>query len=353
MLKRLTKTRLVKKLFIAGLVMMAVIPFLPSSAPSVGQAYLEQLQNGTIDWTKGTITVKGIGAPPKMDNLQSKAQLRPMTMQAAKSDAYRNLAAIVYGVRVDSETIVENLTVKSDVVKTQVHGFVQGAVPGEPKYFEDGTIEMEMSAKLFGKDALGGIILPVALKGGLTDVKQTPPPSSGDVMEKIKWFEEQLKKMQQELEDLKNKVIKQGRRIFAPRTAWAETKGIQMAFSDVKLHNKAYGQYTGLIIDATDVSVKPAMAPKIFSQDGSEVFGNAIVDPEAAIEKGIAVYVKSLDDAKTMVERIGENPYVAKALDVKGTLKADPVVSSEVGNELKTAVLPDPLSTCSLIIVTN
>lgn len=343
-----------KKFFMVGMAVLLAIPLLSSDTPSKGEPYLEKLQNGTIDWTTGTITVKGIGSPPSIQDLKSKAQLRPMTIQAAKSDAYRNLAAIVYGVRVDSETVVENLAVKSDVIKTSVHGFVQGAVPGEPKYFEDGTIEVEVTAKMFGGSGLGSVILPSFLKGDVgSNPNQTPPSSGGDVMEKIKWFEEQLKNLQKELEDLKNKVIKQGRRIFAPRTAWADAKGVTIAFSDVKPYNVAHGKYTGLIIDATDLGVKPAMAPKIFSQDGSEVFGNAIIDPDAAIEKGVAVYVNSLDDAKSMTERIGENPYVAKAVEVKGTLKADPVVAADIANELKTGVLPDPLSTCSLIIVTN
>lgn len=354
MIKRWMKTGLRKKLLIAGLVMMFAIPFLSTRAPSNSEPYVEQMQNGTIDWTTGTIMVKGIGSPPSVQDLKSKAQLRPMTIQAAKADAYRNLASIVYGVRVDSETIVENLAVKSDVIKTSVHGFVQGAVPGEPKYFEDGTIEVELTVKLFGNSGLGGLILPSFLKGDTKgDVKQTPPSSGGDVMEKIKWFEEQLEKMREELENLKNKVIKQGRTIFAPRTAWAEAKGIQMAFNDVKPHQIAYGKYSGLIIDASGLGVKPAMAPKILSQDGSEVFGNAIIDPDAAIEKGVAVYVKSVDDAKTMTERIGDNPYIAKAVEVKGTLKADTVVASDIAKELTESVLPDPLSTCSLIIVTN
>lgn len=354
MLKRVRKTGKSKKLLIVGIVMMFVIPFLSTSAPSKGEPYVEQMQNGTIDWTTGTIMVKGIGSPPSLQDLKSKAQLRPMTIQAAKSDAYRNLASIVYGVRVDSETVVENLVVKSDVIKTSVHGFVKGAVPGEPKYFEDGTIEVELTVKLFGNSGLGSLILPSFLKGGTkSDAKQTPPGTGSDVMEKIKWFEEQLKKMQEELEDFKNKVIKQGRNIFAPKTAWAEAKGMQMAFSDVNPHQLAYGKYSGLIIDASGLGVKPAMAPKILSQDGSEVFGNAIIDPDAAIEKGVAVYVKSLDDAKTMTERIGDNPYIAKAVDVKGSLKADPVVALDIAKELMESVLPDPLSTCSLVIVTN
>lgn len=347
------KMSLRKKLFIGGLALLFVVPFLSSDTPSKGEAYVETVKNGTIDWTTGTITVKGIGAPPAIQDLQSKAQLRPMTMQAAKSDAYRNLAAIVYGVRVDSETVVENLAVKSDVIKTSVHGFVQGAVPGEPKYFEDGTIEIAVTASLFGNTGLGSVILPSFLKNTIGSTpNQTPPSSGGDVMEKIKYFEEQLKKLQQELEEFKNKVIKQGRRIFTPMTAWAKSTFV-VAYSDVKPYNKAYGKYTGLIIDAANLGVKPAMAPKIFSEDGSEVFGNAIVDPEAAIDKGIAVYVKSLDDAKTMTERIGANPYIAKAVNVKGTLKADPVVAADIAKELKDGVLPDPLSTCSLIIVTN
>src|SRR5512139_2950167 len=80
---------------------------------------------GKVDWTTGVVTAVGIGAPPA--NAANPAQARAMAERAAQVVAYRNLLEAVKGVRVDSTTTVENFMVTSDVIRTQVSGFVQGA----------------------------------------------------------------------------------------------------------------------------------------------------------------------------------------------------------------------------------
>lgn len=88
-------------------------------------------------------------------------------------------------------------------------------------------------------------------------------------------------------------------------------------------------KYTGLIIDAKDLGVKPGISPKIYSETGKEVYGTLQLSSDLVIEKGIVSYATSVEETKSM-ERIGNNPLIVKAL-AKGEEKTntDVVVSEE------------------------
>ncbi|MAF20936.1 MAG: hypothetical protein CMI55_04725, partial [Parcubacteria group bacterium] len=50
----------------------------------------------------------------------SSAQKKLMAKRAARMDALRNLTETIYGTSIDSETIVEDMVVKSDKIKTRL-----------------------------------------------------------------------------------------------------------------------------------------------------------------------------------------------------------------------------------------
>jgi len=72
------------------------------------------------------------------------------------------------------------------------------------------------------------------------------------------------------------------------------------------------GEFTGLLIDARGLGVKPAMSPKVYDEDGKEVYGTVKCTPDFAIEVGIAGYPRSMDQALKS-PRIGAHPLVVKA----------------------------------------
>jgi len=110
---------------------------------------------GQLNWTAGTITVKGTGAAPERG---SAAQRRLLAGRAAVVDGYRQLAEIVNGVRVDSETVVKDFVVESDVIRTQVTATIKGARQGEPRQLSDGSVEVEMQLPLYGNGSLADAI---------------------------------------------------------------------------------------------------------------------------------------------------------------------------------------------------
>src|SRR5512143_869606 len=113
----------------------------------VGDA-VEQTSSGLINWTTGEVSATGIGAPPA--KAANAAQARAMAERAAFVVALRNLLETVKGVRVDSETLVENFMVKSDVVRTRVDGIVKGARSVRTSYMSDGSVEIQVAMPLTG-----------------------------------------------------------------------------------------------------------------------------------------------------------------------------------------------------------
>lgn len=219
--------------------------------------------SGKVDWTTGVITAVGIGAPPAQS--ANAAQARAMAERAAQVVAYRNLLESVKGVRVDSTTTVENFIVQSDVIKTEVSGIIQGATIMDKKYMSDGSVEVTVGMRLSG--ALADALLPKTASA--TPPTLTTPP------------------------------------------AGAPTGQV----------------YTGLIVDARGLGVRPAMAPKVMSEEGKEVYGSAWVSREFAVREGMVGYLKDPATAQSN-ERVTNKPFTVKALKVSGDARVDVVISN-------------------------
>ncbi len=59
------------------------------------------------------------------------------------------------------------------------------------------------------------------------------------------------------------------------------------------------GTYSGLVVDARGLGVRPAMAPRLISEAGEEVFGRAVVVDRAwATQQGMAGYSRDLAGAQ-------------------------------------------------------
>jgi len=198
------------------------------------------------------------------------AQARAMAERAAQVVAYRNLLEAIKGVRVDSTTTVENFMVTSDVIKTEVSGIIQGATVMDKKYMSDGSVEVTVGMKLTG--ALADALIP-----------KTPPT--------------------------------QPTGFGAPAPAVA-------------------GQlYTGLIIDARGLGVRPAMAPKIVNEEGKEVYGSAWINRDWAVREGMVGYQKDPAAAQSN-PRVTDKPLMVKALKVSGDARVDLVISNADGSTL-------------------
>jgi hypothetical protein len=91
--------------------------------------------------------------------------------------------------------------------------------------------------------------------------------------------------------------------------------------------------YTGLIVDATGLGARPAIAPRILNEDGAEVYGSSYVSRDWAIKYGMVGYEKELGSALEN-DRVTDNPLVARGLQTSGPNRADIIISNDDAQKL-------------------
>ena len=89
--------------------------------------------------------------------------------------------------------------------------------------------------------------------------------------------------------------------------------------------------YTGLIVDASYLGVRPALKARVYSPDGDEVYGESKASRSTLAKMGkLTGYSDTPETARTKhVGLIGKNPLVVKAVEATGGNKSDVVVSRE------------------------
>jgi hypothetical protein len=237
---------------------------------------------GNINWSQGIITAVGIGSPP--EKYYGKPQARPMALRAAQLVAYRNLLEVISGVRIDSTTVVRDSMVESDLIRSQVNGMVKGTQVVKKEYLSDGTVEVTLAMSLRG--GFSQLILPTDIQQ-MPEIKTIPP---------------------------------------APPIA-AQEPMTPMPTASV---------YTGLVVDAHGINARPAMSPKIFDENGQEVYGSGYVSREYAVQQGMTGYAKDLATAQAN-PRVTNEPLTVKGLRTEGPGKSSIVISNADAAKIRSA----------------
>jgi hypothetical protein len=250
---------------------------------------------GLVNYEEGYIEAVGTGAPP--EKYFGKPQARPMALRAAQVDAYRNLLETVQGVQIDSKTSVKDFTVESDVISATVAGLVKGAAVVNKAYLSDGTVEVTVRMTISG---VAKAVLPKAIADDKkTDAKEHKPVP------------------------------------FSKKPA-------------------PEGEvYTGLVLDARGLQARPAISPKIFDENGAEVYGTLIVTKEFAIQNGISGYARDLTAAQSN-PRVTDNPLTVKAISAEGAGMTEFKISNEDAKQIRAAKNNLTfLQKCRVMIVLN
>ena len=106
-----------------------------------------------------------------------------------------------------------------------------------------------------------------------------------------------------------------------------------LTFSKPVIHTRPvnsqddYGLYTGLVINARGLGVKPCLNPKIYMEDGRVAYGVEWVDRESFEEKGIVGYSSPQNDFDRN-PRVTHKPLIIKAIGVKGGSQTDLVIDT-------------------------
>ena len=228
----------------------------------------DKVDNG-VNWTSGYITASAIGVPPP--NAISAAQGRALAITAGTVLARTALLEIARGVVIDSQTTVQNAMVTNAVTHQRVSGVIRGAQVVRTRDLGDGSVEVTVAVPATGEFA--ELVLPQMPRPSPAPTPATPAPR--------------------------------------PQTALPPSSVV----------------YTGLVIDARGLGIKPAMAPKVMSEGGQEIYGFSVVDRNWVIQQGMAGYSKDLGAAQAH-ERVTDRPLTLKAKAAAGANKTDVVISN-------------------------
>lgn len=261
-------------------------------------AQIQDLGKGSIDWGSGVVIAKGIGAPnPSMPA----AIARPSAIRVAKMIALRNAMEIIKGIPLNSETTIENGMLANDKIHTSIQGFIKKFeyVKDEngkiEHYMSDGTVEILVKVPINGLGGVGEATFSLEAH----EITSTPKE----------------------------------RRM--PRVSGVSTS-----------------VYSGLIIDARGLGVKPAISPKVLDENGKEIYGSAYISKSFAVKYGIAGYAKTVKNAQKQESRIGSTPGLVKAIRASGSNKTDVVLSINDANSVRSSAKNLKfLSECRVIII--
>jgi len=233
---------------------------------------------GGVNWTTQVITAAAIGVAPPY--AVSPEHGRALAVQAGAVLARQELLAIARGMAIDSRTTVQAAMVANSVTEARVSGVIRGAQVVQTRDLGGGAVEVTVAVPATGEFA--DLLLPRPPQAVPPAAIVTPGPAPAPA-------------------------------VPTPAPAPRPT-----AVASV---------FTGLVIDARGLSVKPAMAPKVLSEGGQEVYGFSVVDRNWVIQQGMAGYAKDLPAAQAH-SRVTDKPLTVKAVASSGTNKTDVVISN-------------------------
>jgi len=320
---------------------------------------VETVGQGMINWTSGEVYATGIGAPPA--NAVNAAQARAMAERAAQVVAYRNLLEIVKGVRVDSETVVENFMTKSDIIRTKVDGIIKGAMPVKKLYLSDGSVEITVVMRMKGDflnavvpDTFGSAAIPPPPLRPSPSVQapapQRPAPPAPQAPEK--------RSEPPRVEPIRPAPQQPEKKPEPPKAVQPQQQQPEkpaqlppVAVPDQSTTQFKGGKATGVVIDGRGLGLKPALLPKIIDPQGQEIYVGQVVARTNAVEQGVAGYAKDVNAASNNF-RVTDNPAVIKGVRASGAARTDIMLSQSDSQMLRDlGKKGDFLQYCRVIIV--
>lgn len=228
---------------------------------------------GRVYWGENLLIAYGESAAT--EGLTDPVQRRLMGFRAAKAAAYRNLLVLAGEVQIDAETKAGAAMAGNDTLRSRIAAIVRAARvnPGSNREI-DGVYRLALQLNLL--DDFADAVLPA-----LT----SDPPA----------------------------------RAFAS------------GLTDTLAPYIPAAPYTGLLVDARGLALRPCMAPRIVGKNGGVLYGVGSVERHQATRMGVVGYYDDMEEAASSDRLGGEeaDPLIVKAVDVAGSLSGDVVLGDE------------------------
>ena len=252
--------------------------------------YIQKYEHGAINWLTGTVTATGESLSTGL--AVSSRQARLKTLRAATIDARKNLFTILNGIPVTEKMRIKNILRADEDVMQFVRGDMQNSRITATSFTEDGVANVTVSITLrdmFLEKLIGKHV-------SFHRVSDNPYSAANAVAESIE-------------------------NAVASDTSSEEPIGLPIA-------------YTGLLIDAREVGIQPAITVTIADEAGNVLYSPRVVNRNVALRNGMVEYAGTWEEAIAS-ERSSSNPLVLKAVSVQGKTRSNIVISNEQAQLLK------------------
>ncbi len=234
----------------------------------------EVTPSGEIDWSGNTVRATGTGVLDS--NNPNIAQARLMAERAAVVVAQRNLLETVQGVRVNSETRVENFMTDYDVIYTRVEGIVRNAKQLGPAVYDEaaGTVKVGLEMEIHS---------PQGLSGAIATALGTPQITSAPLSPQTRDFLQ---------------------------------------------------QYSALVFDGSQAGLTPSMYPKIYDINGNLLLDTS--DYSQYLGSAGHTAMQFISDINQILSQpaFANNPLVINVRSVAGQFSSDIVLGQEESDSL-------------------
>ncbi|MFC1812176.1 hypothetical protein ACFL03_05745 [Thermodesulfobacteriota bacterium] len=245
--------------------------------------FIERMEKGSINWTEGYVESKGIGTP--LEKHSGKQNPNPKALWAAKQDAIHNILEIIQDVRIDSATTVKDFAEENDVIRSKVESMAREAREVGKEYLSDSTVVVTMQMSLRG--GFAQLILPQGIKQ-VDSIKAIVPAQE----------------------------------TVSPKSSIPSDNPVVL--------------YSGLVVDARGLGAKAVMSPKIFDENGQEVYGPTFVSREFAVQQGMSEYVMDLTAAQSS-PKVASTPLTVRGLRTEKPGGSNIIISNADVSKLKSA----------------
>ena len=277
----------------------------PSAEPAL-HPYVEELKDGYVDWGGGIVAAWG-----RAVHLAGEGRTFQVSSSriAAEEAARKRLIEIAEGLRATSDSRVGDLP----GLREKISGIVKRTAPSRERR-RNQFVEMLVVLSLRGPEGLTQAVQEAVRAGGGSGI--APPPEAGP-----------------------------------ERAAGAPPAPI------------AAGAPTGIVIDARDSGIGPALLPRILDDSGAVIVSPETVRAEALRLRGMVAYVREVGQVALSRDRIGEaplwvhasagpatvpapgappsraepRPYRLRAASASGPLKADIVLGRPEAERLRSS----------------
>lgn len=292
----------------------AIISLLLCCTLLSAQALVEKIDNASvIDWERMVVRTSGRSAPLSG---HPQGEERIEALETAKAAAARALFDAVQHLRIDAGSTVRDAIAAKHISAAVVRNVVEEFTIVDTRSMSDMSVEMDVEFAI--TEPFTSRLLPDHMGEGRLHLTDQPLcPTCLDT-----WPQDRN--------------VPEGVTLIVPSQGFQTRKG---------------RPFTGLIIDARGLDVRPAVAPKVTNGARVEIYGTRYASYDIASKQGLVVYKNDLLSAMRD-DRAGADPLVVRAVGVSGGLKTDIVISNNDALLVHAAARKQNfLKQCKVIIV--